>query len=53
MITDAEEGLGGWLRGLAEWLVLAQQSYLTLVEPCVAQGAIVPAKPLPGVPLGQ
>eukprot|EP00667_Euglena_gracilis_P008109 EG_transcript_8203 len=47
LVTDAEEGMGGWLRGLAEWIVLAQQFYMTLVEPCVADGAIVPCSGSP------
>ena len=42
MILSAPEGMGGWLRLLTEWLLIAKRHGLTLVEPCVRDGAIVP-----------
>mmetsp|Transcript_29708 Transcript_29708/g.53336 ORF Transcript_29708/g.53336 Transcript_29708/m.53336 type:complete len:561 (-) Transcript_29708:55-1737(-) len=42
LVTNSVEGLGGWLRSLAEWILISREFKITIVEPCVANGSVVP-----------
>ena len=41
------QGMGGWLRLLAELLVMGRLFHIVLVEPCVQGGNIVPCGSVP------